>query len=141
MREQHHNNHHHNNQHHNNNHHKNHSSGSNNDDEWLDDADLPVMEPEDIIRNLMRALEKVGGALDRERARSQELLDRADAAERLVVEATDVVSELKQRLMVRIMADLDVRGGDKGVLLDADRFMQATVPIVVRVTMADEFGV
>jgi hypothetical protein len=107
----------------------------------MDDASLPVMEPEDIIRNLMRALEKTGAALDRERARSQELLDRADAAERLVVEATDVVGELKQRLMVRIMADLDVRGGDKGVLLDADRFMQATVPIVVRVTMADEFGV
>jgi len=41
----------------------------------------------------------------------------------------------------RVIADLDVRGGDKGVLLDADRFMQATVPIVVRVTMADEFGV
>ena len=117
----------------------NHSSGNN--DDWMDDASLPVMEPEDIIRNLMRALEKTGKALDRERARSQELLDRADAAERLVVEATDVVSELKQRLLVRIMADLDVRGGDKGVLLDADRFMQATVPIVVRVTMADEFGV
>ena len=117
------------------------SNHSSNDDEWMDDTALPVMEPEDIIRNLMRALEKTGKALDRERARSQELLDRADAAERLVVEATDVVSELKQRLVVRIMADLDVRGGDKGVLLDADRFMQATVPIVVRVTMADEFGV
>jgi hypothetical protein len=117
----------------------NHSSGNN--DAWMDDTGIPVMEPEDIIRNLMRALEKVGAALDRERARSQELLDRADAAERLVVEATDVVSELKQRFMVRIMADLDVRGGDKGVLLDADRFMQASVPIVVRVTMADEFGV
>jgi len=117
------------------------SNHSSNNDEWMDDTSLPVMEPEDIIRNLMRALEKVGGALDRERARAQELLDRADAAERLVVEATDVVSELKQRLLVRIMADLDVRGGDKGVLLDADRFMQATVPIVVRVTMADEFGV
>jgi hypothetical protein len=118
----------------------NHSSGNNND-EWLDDTGIPVMEPEDIIRNLMRALEKVGAALDRERARSQELLDRADAAERLVVEATDVVSELKQRLLSRVIADLDVRGGDKGVLLDADRFMQASVPIVVRVTMADEFGV
>ena len=117
------------------------SNHSSNDDEWMDDTALPVMEPEDIIRNLMRALEKTGKALDRERARSQELLDRADAAERLVVEATDVVSELKQRLLVRIMADLDVRGGDKGVLLDADRFMQASVPIVVRVTMADEFGV
>jgi hypothetical protein len=117
------------------------NSNGSSSDEWMDDAWLPVTEPEDIIRNLMRALEKVGGALDRERARSQELLDRADAAERLVVEATDVVSELKQRLLVRIMADLDVRGGDKGVLLDADRFMQATVPIVVRVTMADEFGV
>jgi hypothetical protein len=118
----------------------NHSSGNNND-AWLDDTGIPVMEPEDIIRNLMRALEKVGAALDRERARSQELLDRADAAERLVVEATDVVSELKQRLLARVIADLDVRGGDKGVLLDADRFMQASVPIVVRVTMADEFGV
>lgn len=118
----------------------NHSSGNNND-AWLDDTGIPVMEPEDIIRNLMRALEKVGAALDRERARSQELLDRADAAERLVVEATDVVSELKQRLLSRLIADLDVRGGDKGVLLDADRFMQASVPIVVRVTMADEFGV
>lgn len=118
----------------------NHSSGNNND-AWLDDTGIPVMEPEDIIRNLMRALEKVGAALDRERARSQELLDRADAAERLVVEATDVVSELKQRLLSRVIADLDVRGGDKGVLLDADRFMQASVPIVVRVTMADEFGV
>ncbi len=118
----------------------NHSS-NNNDDAWLDDTGIPVMEPEDIIRNLMRALEKVGAALDRERARSQELLDRADAAERLVVEATDVVSELKQRLLARVIADLDVRGGDKGVLLDADRFMQASVPIVVRVTMADEFGV
>jgi hypothetical protein len=107
----------------------------------IHDTGLPVMEPEDIIRNLMRALEKVGAALDRERARSQELLDRADAAERLVVEATDVVSELKQRLLSRVIADLDVRGGDKGVLLDADRFMQASVPIVVRVTMADEFGV
>ena len=116
----------------------NHSSSS---DEWMDDTGIPVMEPEDIIRNLMRALEKVGAALDRERARAQELLDRADAAERLVVEATDVVSELKQRLLSRVIADLDVRGGDKGVLLDADRFMQATVPIVVRVTMADEFGV
>ena len=116
------------------------NSGSGND-EWLDDTGIPVMEPEDIIRNLMRALEKVGAALDRERARAQELLDRADAAERLVVEATDVVSELKQRLLVRVLADLDVRGGDKGVLLDADRFMQASVPIVVRVTMADEFGV
>lgn len=118
----------------------NHSSGNNND-AWLDDTGIPVMEPEDIIRNLMRALEKVGAALDRERARSQELLDRADAAERLVVEATDVVSELKQRLLARVIADLDVRGGDKGVLLDADRFMQASVPIAVRVTMADEFGV
>ncbi len=118
----------------------NHSSGNNND-AWMDDTGIPVMEPEDIIRNLMRALEKVGKALDRERARSQELLDRADAAERLVVEATDVVSELKQRLLSRVIADLDVRGGDKGVLLDADRFMQASVPIVVRVTMADEFGV
>lgn len=116
----------------------NHSSSS---DEWMDDTGIPVMEPEDIIRNLMRALEKTGKALDRERARSQELLDRADAAERLVVEATDVVSELKQRLLSRVIADLDVRGGDKGVLLDADRFMQASVPIVVRVTMADEFGV
>lgn len=118
----------------------NHSSGNNND-AWMDDTGIPVMEPEDIIRNLMRALEKVGAALDRERARAQELLDRADAAERLVVEATDVVSELKQRLLARVIADLDVRGGDKGVLLDADRFMQASVPIVVRVTMADEFGV
>lgn len=117
----------------------NHSSSNN--DAWMDDTGLPVMEPEDIIRNLMRALEKVGAALDRERARSQELLDRADAAERLVVEATDVVGELKQRLLSRVIADLDVRGGDKGVLLDADRFMQASVPIVVRVTMADEFGV
>ena len=107
----------------------------------IHDTGLPVMEPEDIIRNLMRALEKAGAALDRERARSQELLDRADAAERLVVEATDVISELKQRLLSRVIADLDVRGGDKGVLLDADRFMQASVPIVVRVTMADEFGV
>jgi ABC-type Fe3+-hydroxamate transport system substrate-binding protein len=118
----------------------NHSSGKN-DDAWMDDTGIPVMEPEDIIRNLMRALEKTGKALDRERARAQELLDRADAAERLVVEATDVVSELKQRLLSRMIADLDVRGGDKGVLLDADRFMQASVPIVVRVTMADEFGV
>lgn len=117
------------------------SNHSSNNDAWLDDTGIPVMEPEDIIRNLMRALEKVGAALDRERARSQELLDRADAAERLVVEATDVVSELKQRLLSRVIADLDVRGGDKGVLLDADRFMQASVPIVVRVTMADEFGV
>ena len=107
----------------------------------IHDTGLPVMEPEDIIRNLMRALEKAGAALDRERARAQELLDRADAAERLVVEATDVISELKQRLLSRVIADLDVRGGDKGVLLDADRFMQASVPIVVRVTMADEFGV
>ena len=117
------------------------NSNGSSGDEWMDDTGLPVMEPEDIIRNLMRALEKVGAALDRERARSQELLDRADAAERLVVEATDVVSELKQRLLSRVIADLDVRGGDKGVLLDADRFMQASVPIVVRVTMADEFGV
>ena len=117
------------------------SNHSSNSDAWMDDTGIPVMEPEDIIRNLMRALEKTGAALDRERARSQELLDRADAAERLVVEATDVVSELKQRLLARVIADLDVRGGDKGVLLDADRCMQATVPIVVRVTMADEFGV
>jgi len=119
----------------------NESSSGSSSDEWMDDTGIPVMEPEDIIRNLMRALEKVGAALDRERARAQELLDRADAAERLVVEATDVVSELKQRLLSRVIADLDVRGGDKGVLLDADRFMQASVPIVVRVTMADEFGV
>lgn len=116
------------------------SNHSSNNDEWLDDTGIPVMEPEDIIRNLMRALEKVGAALDRERARSQELLDRADAAERLVVEATDVVSELKQRLLSRVIADLDVRGGDKGLLLDADRWMQACVPTVVRVTMAEEFG-
>jgi len=117
------------------------SNDSNDNQAGIHDTGLPVMEPEDIIRNLMRALEKAGAALDRERARSQELLDRADAAERLVVEATDVISELKQRLLARVIADLDVRGGDKGVLLDADRFMQASVPIVVRVTMADEFGV
>jgi ABC-type Fe3+-hydroxamate transport system substrate-binding protein len=117
------------------------SNHSSDNDAWMDDTGIPVMEPEDIIRNLMRALEKMGKALDREKARAQEMLERADAAERLVVEATDVISELKQRLLARVIADLDVRGGDKGVLLDADRFMQASVPIVVRVTMADEFGV
>jgi predicted RNase H-like nuclease (RuvC/YqgF family) len=106
----------------------------------IHDTGLPVMEPEDIIRNLMRALEKVERRLDQEIRLSGELRDKLMEAEKLVAEGTEVVSELKERLLSRIMADLDWRGGDKGVLLDADRYMQASVPIVVRVTMAEEFG-
>ena len=98
------------------------------------------MEPEDIIRNLMRALEKVERRLDQEISLSGELRDKLMEAEKLVAEGTEVVSELKERLLSRIMADLYWRGGDKGLLLDADRWMQACVPTVVRVTMAEEFG-
>jgi hypothetical protein len=118
----------------------------NNDNEQNDyiagihDTGLPVMEPEDIIRNLMRALEKMEKRLDLERGLTEELRGKLREAEDLVVQGSEVVSDLRERLMVRVMADLDWRGGDKGVLLDADRYMQASVPIVVRVTMAEEFG-
>ena len=98
------------------------------------------MEPEDIIRNLMRALEKMEKRLDLERVLTEELRGKLREAEDLVVQGSEVVSDLRERLMVRVMADLDWRGGDKGVLLDADRYMQAIVPIEVRVTMAEEFG-
>lgn len=107
----------------------------------IHDTGLPVMEPEDIIRNLMRALERMERRLDREIAAASDLRGRLMEAEKLVADGTHVVSELKERLLSRVIADLDVRGGDKGVLLDADRFMQASVPIVVRVTMADKLGV
>ena len=106
----------------------------------IHDTGLPVMEPEDIIRNLMRALEKMEKRLDLERVLTEELRGKLREAEDLVVQGSEVVSDLRERLMVRVMADLDWRGGDKGVLLDADRYMQASVPIVVRVTMAEEFG-
>jgi hypothetical protein len=106
----------------------------------IHDTGLPVMEPEDIIRNLMRALEKMEKRLDLERGLTEELRGKLREAEDLVVQGSEVVSDLRERLMVRVMADLDWRGGDKGVLLDADRYMQASVPIVVRVTMAEEFG-
>ena len=116
------------------------SNDSNDSHAGIHDTGFPVMEPEDIIRNLMRALEKVERRLDQEIRLSGELRDKLVEAENLVMEGTEVVSDLRERLMVRVMADLDWRGGDKGVLLDADRWMQACVPTVVRVTMAEEFG-
>ena len=106
----------------------------------INDTGLPVMEPEDIIRNLMRSLEKMEKRLDREIAASSDLREKLMEAEKLVADGTEIVSELKDRLLSRIVADLYWRGGDKGLLLDADRWMQACVPTVVRVTMAEEFG-
>jgi hypothetical protein len=106
----------------------------------IHDTGLPVMEPEDIIRNLMRALERMEKRLDLEIAASSDLRGKLMEAEKLVADGTHVVSELKERLLSRVVADLEWRGGDKGLLLDADRWMQACVPTVVRVTMAEEFG-
>jgi hypothetical protein len=106
----------------------------------IHDTGLPVMEPEDIIRNLMRALERMEKRLDREIAAASDLRGKLMEAEKLVADGTHVVSELKERLLSRVVADLEWRGGDKGLLLDADRWMQACVPTVVRVTMAEEFG-
>jgi hypothetical protein len=106
----------------------------------INDTGLPVMEAEDIIRNLMRSLEKMEKRLDREIAAASDLREKLQAAEKLVLDGTEIVSELKERLLSRIVADLYWRGGDKGLLLDADRWMQACVPTVVRVTMAEEFG-
>lgn len=106
----------------------------------INDTGIPVMEPEDIIRNLMRSLEKMEKRLDREIAAASDLREKLMEAEKLVADGTEIVSELKERLLSRVVADLYWRGGDKGVLLDADRWMQACVPTVVRVTMAEEFG-
>lgn len=115
-------------------------SNDSNDQAGIHDTGFPVMEPEDIIRNLMRALEKVERRLDQEIRLSGELRDKLMKVEKLVANGTHVVSELKERLLSRVVADLEWRGGDKGLLLDADRWMQACVPTVVRVTMAEELG-
>lgn len=106
----------------------------------IHDTGLPEMGPGDIIRNLMRSLERMEKRLDREIAAANDLREKLMEAEKLVAEGTEVVSELKERLLSRVVADLEWRGGDKGLLLDADRWMQAALPTVVRVTMAEEFG-
>jgi len=106
----------------------------------IHDTGLPVMEPEDIIRNLMRALERMEKRLNLERGLTEELRGKLREAEGLIAEGSEVMSELKERFMSRVMAELEWRGGDKGMLLDVDRWMQAVIPTVVRVTMAEEFG-
>jgi predicted RNase H-like nuclease (RuvC/YqgF family) len=106
----------------------------------IHDTGLPVMEPEDIIRNLMRALERMEKRLNLECGLTEELRGKLREAEGLIAEGSEVMSELKERFTARVMAELEWRGGDKGMLLDVDRWMQAVIPTVVRVTMAEEFG-